>query len=136
MGCDIHFYVERREHSDAPWTSADEWINDDGYWTVENPFYDDRNYDLFGILANVRNGSGFAGISTGDGFVPMHDPREWPDDTECVCGIHGTRVKWGELDSIQHLCILEGICTIEDLPCILLRKMSTFESGIVSDLTE
>jgi hypothetical protein len=35
--------------------------------------YSGRNYDLFAILANVRNGSGFAGCDTGDGFVSMVD---------------------------------------------------------------
>lgn len=33
--------------------------------------YHGRNYDVFAILADVRNGRGFAGIETGDGFVPI-----------------------------------------------------------------
>lgn len=33
--------------------------------------YSGRNYDLFGILANVRNGVGFAGVKTGEGFIPI-----------------------------------------------------------------
>ena len=28
----------------------------------------------------MRNGYGFAGIDTGDGFVPIDDPRGLPDD--------------------------------------------------------
>jgi hypothetical protein len=43
-------------------------------------FWDDRNYDVFAILADVRNGYGFAGVDTGDGFVPIAEPRGLPDD--------------------------------------------------------
>ena len=39
-----------------------------------------RNYDAFAILGNVRNGSGFAGIDTGDEFEPISDGRGIPDD--------------------------------------------------------
>ena len=39
-----------------------------------------RNYDLFAILADVRNGRGFAGISTGRGFEPISTPRGLPAD--------------------------------------------------------
>lgn len=42
--------------------------------------YDGRNYDLFGMLANVRNGWGFAGCDTGDGFKPIAMPKGVPDD--------------------------------------------------------
>ena len=43
-------------------------------------FWEGRSYDLFAILANVRNGRGFAGCKTGDGFVPMTDDRGIPED--------------------------------------------------------
>lgn len=67
MGCDIHFYVEVKQ--------------DDGTWfPCDGDFYDGRNYDLFAILADVRNGVGFAGIKTGDGFNVIAEPRGLPDD--------------------------------------------------------
>lgn len=47
---------------------------------VYDQYYSDRNYDVFAILANVRNGSGFAGTDTGDGFVPVSPPRGLPGD--------------------------------------------------------
>lgn len=82
MGCDIHFYVERREGN--RWVSADRWKTEkdsgDKHVDFREAYYHDRNYDLFAILANVRNGSGFAGIKTGDGFVPISEPRDLPDD--------------------------------------------------------
>lgn len=88
MGCDIHLYVEAKEK--GKWISKDQW-RVDPYWDAkEDPeehkmeriaaFYDGRNYDLFAILANVRNGRGFAGVNTGDGFVPIADPKGLPVD--------------------------------------------------------
>lgn len=92
MGCDIHLQVERRSdgewervpHADLPcdWCDgarADCW-RCKGAGHCVRAFYDGRNYDVFAILANVRNGVGFAGCDTGDGFVPIDDPRGWPDD--------------------------------------------------------
>lgn len=81
MGCDIHFYVETRG-ADGLWKSVDTWVNDDGYIRVpyEKRFYDARNYDLFAILADVRNGYGFAGVKTGDGFNIISKPRGLPAD--------------------------------------------------------
>lgn len=89
MGCDIHMYVEHKQ--DGVWKSADIWkpdkYFDSKYETVqkdiveyEDRFYAGRNYDLFAILANVRNGYGFAGTDTGDGFIPISEPRGLPDD--------------------------------------------------------
>lgn len=53
-------------------------------WATNQPLlstpYDGRNYDLFAILADVRNGRGFAGVLTGAGFDPIVAPRGVPDD--------------------------------------------------------
>lgn len=85
MGCDIHLYVERRD-AEGNWNSADTWFSDPddptrkslykwgpGLARVAGPIYDDRNYDLFAILAGVRNGRG-------DGFTPISEPRGMPKD--------------------------------------------------------
>lgn len=45
-------------------------------------WYHSRSYDTFAILANVRNGHGFAGIKTGDGFRPIAMPRGVPDNVD------------------------------------------------------
>lgn len=85
MGCDIHCYVEKRDGS--KWVSADRWEPceyepDSGRKTVPygSRIYSGRNYDLFGILADVRNGRGFAGIRTGAGFNPISEPKGLPVD--------------------------------------------------------
>jgi hypothetical protein len=97
MGCDIHFYTERyttdsnyegpkdlseeREtklnvvlednNLEPKWVSADKWTKgkyDEGEWEADE-LYGDRNYHLFGVLADVR-GSGDC----------ISEPRGIPDD--------------------------------------------------------
>lgn len=82
MGCDIHAAIEYKEN--GQWKA----------FLVKNPYFGkyedepemrarvdfDRDYDLFAILGNVRNGHGFAGIRTGSGFEPMSDGRGYPSD--------------------------------------------------------
>lgn len=48
-------------------------------------WYSDRNYTVFGVLANVRNGSGFAGVDTGDPLPIIAEPRGLPDDMSEQC---------------------------------------------------
>ncbi len=80
MGCDIHFFAERRENE--RWVTCDRWEEEDGFLSVpyEEHLYSERNYDVFAMLANVRNGKGFGGGDTGEGFVPLALPRGIPED--------------------------------------------------------
>lgn len=86
MGCDIHFYVERKV--DGNWVSPESWVKeyDDEPCCACVPwgenYYKQRNYNLFSILADVRNGTGFAGCDTGEGFNPIAKPRGLPDDCD------------------------------------------------------
>lgn len=96
MGTDIHLFVERRKAPGMPWETIAvmtqcSWCDGSGNSARgevcfkcngrgEAPGYDDRNYDVFAILGNVRNGRGFAGIKTGDGFEPISDKRGFPSD--------------------------------------------------------
>lgn len=94
MGCDIHCYTEVHKGGkwikvgkifDYPYHRPDEKskIDPDGFeWNpkkTDRP-YIHRNYRLFSILANVRNGFGFAGCDTGDPLVPISMPKGLPDD--------------------------------------------------------
>lgn len=100
MGCDIHMIVQRKQTYDGgsywstqlppAWWPREEWK---AKWIAEltaklpdagsaqtlarqlSYWYDGRNYDLFGILADVRNGSGFAGIKTLDTGWPSIAPN-------------------------------------------------------------
>ena len=74
MGTDIHFHFEK---------------NIDGEWEKIpiprelNP--DDRSYVLFGLLANVRNGKGFAGCEIYEPLVPLFADRGIPDESSLEC---------------------------------------------------
>jgi len=70
MGCDIHTVAEIKSSYDKKWgvvgdNIANEW----------------RSYDSFAVLANVRNGCGFAGVKTGEGWEPIAEPRGLPKDS-------------------------------------------------------
>jgi hypothetical protein len=53
-------------------------------------WYRNRCYDTFAILADVRNGKGFAGCDTGDGFAPIAYPRGVPSDVSSFVAEHAT----------------------------------------------
>lgn len=83
MGCDIHSAIEFR-------TKAGKWevyggvsrgVDPDGYsWIRPLEEGPGRNYDLFAVLADVRNGRGFAGHYTCDRITPIASPRGLPSD--------------------------------------------------------
>lgn len=72
MGCDIHMYAERRS-PDGKWESCDSWVQGEDFFEVpyKDAIYTGRNYQLFSILANVRNGLG---------IIPFSEPRGIPKD--------------------------------------------------------
>lgn len=84
MGCDIHIVIQRQE-LDGTWREIPYqrvWWNlghvpIDGVLVAPEEFTT-RNYNLFGILANVRNGRGFAGCQTGDGWPSIAPDRGFP----------------------------------------------------------
>lgn len=83
MGCDIHLYAEVKV--DGKWASRENWCREYDDQDADNVPYKDRlytkrSYDTFAILADVRNGRGFAGIVTGEGFNPISAPRGLPPD--------------------------------------------------------
>jgi hypothetical protein len=81
MGCDIHLFVEVRDKPGEPWRLQPvHWSYEHDGKKIEQVGFDWRSYDIFAMLAGVRNGSGFAGSDTGDGFVPIAEPRGLPDD--------------------------------------------------------
>jgi len=94
MGCDIHLYQEQK--IDGQWKSTDVWSDKykEGRLSVayDDMAYHDRNYNLFAILADVRNGRGFAGVNTGTGFNPIAQPKGLPDDISEQ--VHAEAVYW------------------------------------------
>ena len=86
MGTDIHAGIEYKDATG--WhavTSPNKYYGKYPGEPKESARLDlDRNYDLFAILADVRNGSGFAGIKTGDGFEIISKPKGLPEDADPV----------------------------------------------------
>jgi hypothetical protein len=85
MGTDIHMRLEVRR--DGEWHAypmdgarRDIWHKSDGTSHDFGPIITARNYDVFAILGNVRNGTGFAGVITGSGFPYLSDSRGLPAD--------------------------------------------------------
>ena len=91
MGCDIHLFVEVKKNDKWCYHPVEETCRTGEFWDEDkkqpmtdydklfaHPLHVDRNYDLFSILANVRNGYGFAGCLTGMGFHPIASPRGVP----------------------------------------------------------
>jgi len=109
MGCDIHFYVKtkqggawqhhswRAEHQTGEYEDRSPKYDYDKYF--EDPFYVGRNYDLFAVLADVRNGFGFAGCDTGDRLVPISEPKGLPEDVSE--GVKKESDRWG-VDGHSH----------------------------------
>lgn len=78
MGADIHMIVQ---------------VKEDSKWKSLSKGYDDRNYNAFAILANVRNGYGFAGCVTSTGFDFISEARGLPDDFNIENEDHHSDVK-------------------------------------------
>lgn len=84
MGTDIHAAIEYRQDGDAAWQALLTPNKYHGRYKNEPELTArvdiDRDYDVFSILGNVRNGYGFAGVPTGSGFAPISDGRGVPAD--------------------------------------------------------
>lgn len=89
MGCDIHIIAEVKEGN--TWVPNSLKIFKNSYYDPHGKFdwqHDElivnptgrRHYDWFSILANVRNGYGFAGVITGQEFAVIAKPRGVPLD--------------------------------------------------------
>ena len=90
MGTDIHLEVERK--TEDGWEVVDptqhgyperetDWRSRWWHYGDDKPRPCERNYTVFGFLADVRNGHGFAGCDTGDPVRPLAPDRGWPEDT-------------------------------------------------------
>ena len=94
MGTDIHMACEVKRNDKWELVTdkvfKNHWYepNSEYRWAKEeytNIPYDNRCYNLFAILAGVRNGRGFAGCKTGEEFNPISAPKGYPEDM-CVYG--------------------------------------------------
>jgi hypothetical protein len=108
MGCDIHFYVERKvngvweavpdEHGPIhPYYSENnqnEALNIN-CWTVA------RNYSLFGILAGIRSN-----------IEPINDPKGMPGDVSPF--VKEEHLKWGNSAHTPSFFTLQELLNVKD----------------------
>lgn len=90
MGCDIHAFLEYK-NNDGVWEDANifEFDNYDQAFQIMD-VYDGRDYELFAVLANVRNDNGNR---------PISEPRGVPDD---VSGNIKEEIKKWDCDGHSH----------------------------------
>jgi hypothetical protein len=135
MGCDIHIKAEVREGNE--WNIVGR-VFKNLYWKEETegdytyyfgPLtdepYEGRSYNLFSILADVRNDRGFAGISTGEGFEPIAMPRGVPDDASPE--YRALVERWG-IDGHSHSWL-----TLDELKTFPWDDKHTVQYGVVSE---
>lgn len=67
MGTDIHGVFQRRNKETQQWED------------IPHNYRMERHYQLFAALAGVRNGTGFAGVKTGEAMQPIADRRGYPE---------------------------------------------------------
>lgn len=111
MGCDIHMIVQRKQKWDSGnaywstklppvWWPRDAWDAEQiATYTAQLPlasaarmlayylsrWYSGRNYDLFGVLANVRNSANWPSIAPRRGLPGGFDPAL---EDDCDLGDH------------------------------------------------
>lgn len=74
-----------------------------GYWNTDGSFYDNKNYYIFSILADVRNGS--------DRIEPISDPRGVPED--CCYPYRVILEQWGLDAHSKSYFTLEELLNID-----------------------
>jgi hypothetical protein len=126
MGADIHIFTERyisHVKGDEKWVNIDHWTynpwykegKDDERMLDHISIYDGRDYELFGILANVR-------YTPDEG--PISEPRGLPDDVSNVTKKESDI--WGE-DGHSHTYF-----TLRELKDYIEKNPMVNRSGMVS----
>lgn len=84
MGTDIWYNFQKKQGDkwvDLDLDTSSELVETETGWQFKKKqFRIGRHYQLFAVLADVRNGYGFAGCVTGIPVVPISKPRGLPDD--------------------------------------------------------
>lgn len=117
MGTDVHMVFQKKKVID----------NETVVWEdIKSEYEENRHYLLFGWLANVRNGYGFAGVITNTPFIPLSDERGFPEDFKLSapgdgdwsnCEYHNG-VKWMGYEDYGWLSGEEILNGLKNLPKI------------------
>jgi len=91
MGTDIHGVFQRYDQDRAQWRD------------VSSNYDQDRHYQLFAVLADVRNGIGFAGTATGEAVQPIAERRGLPVDFEIRDGYMHPLTELAHIDPSRQI---------------------------------
>lgn len=83
MGTDVYSIIEVKKDvflDKHPELSSSVEANQNWVQIPESPWKEERSYLLFSVLANVRNGYGFAGLARHVPLQPITNKRGIPDD--------------------------------------------------------
>lgn len=119
MGCDIHLFIEKKteagwEHCSAPptwnhWEMRHEERRE-GEWEFNGNWYSGRNYEMFALLAGVRNSHDQKPIAEPRGMprnaslAVRRESKEWGSDghshshltlAELEAGLQGAMIRFG-----------------------------------------
>ena len=117
MGTDIHLHVEAQGTADNRWHKLERSLSYSDLFgrtttSINFRWGEGRNYDVFAMMADVRNGRGFAGVDLGDGFIPIATPKGIPEDADY--NIHEEAEQWG-VDGHSHSYLtLRELLDLED----------------------
>jgi hypothetical protein len=124
MGTDIHIStVQWRKHQFEDWQDL----------VLAKPLEANRNYVSFAILADVRNGYGFAGHKTHEPIKPISEPRgipsDYPFDIETDYSIGDHSFSWVTLNEIVQWFesnpkefIISGQCSPDEYELLVKNK--------------
>jgi hypothetical protein len=83
MGTDIHGLFQHKNKNNPYWHIVPQTFVGE-LFNLKMPdnlaVFFPRNYEVFGLLAGVRNGVGFANIKTGEPVTPISKPKGLPID--------------------------------------------------------
>lgn len=103
MGCDIHLYKEK--FVDGQWVTADVWqkcdLDDSRMEVPYESTYNDRNYNLFGLLAGVRNDHEYSLVARGMPFDACELVSKASSDWDCDGHSH-SYIYLHELKSLRN----------------------------------
>ncbi len=113
MGCDIHIMTERFDGK--RWINADFYTpNGKGGFDIV-PIYDGRNYNLFAILANVRNDYNNIPVVSPNRGIPKDASEEVKKSFEGDDYLHSANwLTLAELKSYAHPTKYGGLMLKED----------------------
>ncbi len=126
MGTDIRLFVETKNN--GKWESIQGVFNQKDRLDVVygDGIYFEREYKVYAILANVRNGDGVDGPNTGEIFTPISLPKGLPIDASYYIETQYRKQSLGPYDA--HDCswlLLEEILAYDWNKC---AKVSAYVS--------